>query len=349
MKLKEIKKSFDLKPNYLLIPVFKTTDPKEYNSLLDEVKKLQGFKAQKFLRTKSHGLCTDKRVLWQEMPGYEIRQIKNGCEILILSYEFGHCRIQFRPAGNKAAEDNKINGRQAFTKFKKDCEKNGIDLESYMVDEDTGYMIKQTIEKPKIDVANKQFLNTTFEGVHHLDINSSYPAGLAESHPEFAPLIQKYFDKRKTNKDYKAILNLTIGFMQSTYVDYRYSQLSRDAIHVNNKKVNDMTQWLIKHDRIVLAWNTDGIWFAGDSLLDIFNSSELGEWHQDYTDCKFRMKSAGCYEFICNGKYESRVRGKTKFEEEKPRDQWEWGDIYREATDKIIKYIVTEDGHVKED
>lgn len=349
MRLQDIKRSYDLKPNYILIPVYKTANYKEFNDLLDEVRKLKGFKETQFAQTRTKALCTDKRVLWQEMPGYEIRKTyKYGVEIIILSYEFGHCRIQFRPTGNKGADENKINGRQAFNKFKKDCEKLGIDLESYRVDEELGYEIKQTIEKPKIAVASNLFLNKTFEHVNHLDINSSYPAGLAESHPEFEPLIRKYFKKRKTNKDYKAILNLTIGFMQSIYVDYRYSQLSKDAIHVNNRKVDEMTRWLQKHDRVVLLWNTDGIWFAGDSLKETFNSTELGEWHEDYTDCKFRIKSAGCYEFECNGKYESRLRGKTKFEEEKPRDQWQWGDIYQEATDKIISYIVTEDGHIME-
>lgn len=346
MKLKDIKRSYEQRPNYFLLPVYKTADYEEYNALLNEVMKLKGFKKTKFKRTRSKALCTDRKILWHEMPGYEIKQNKIGCEIIILSYTFGHCRIQFRPTGNKEADENKINGRQAFNKFKKDCEKYDINLDDYMVPEEVGWEIKQTIEKPKIDVSNKMVLNKTFEHVNHLDINSSYPAGLAESHPEFAPLIQKYFDKRKTNKDYKAILNLTIGFMQSTYVDYRLSQLSRDAIHINNKKVEEMTQWLRKNGRIVLLWNTDGIWFAGESVKDIFNSTQLGEWHEDYTDCKFRAKSAGCYEFICNGKYEARVRGKTKFEETKPRNQWEWGDIYQEATDEIIKYFHNSDGTV---
>ena len=349
MLLKDIKKSYDLNPNYFLIPVYRTSNHEEYNDLLKQVRALKcGFKEIKVKRTQSKSICVDKQVLWHEMPCYEVKNIKNGCEILILSYSFGHCRIQFRPTANKEAEENTINGRQAFTKFKKDCKNMGIDLEAYALDEDSAYEIKKQIEKPRIDVFNQLFLNKTFKSVHHLDINSSYPAGLAESHPEFRPLIEKYFAKRKTNKDYKAILNLTIGFMQSPYCDYKYSQLSRDAIAVNNRKVEEMTLYLQKHDRIVLAWNTDGIWFAGESLADVFNSTELGEWHQDYTNCQFRMKSAGCYEFICDGKYYSRVRGKTRFELDKPREEWQWGDIYQAATDKIIQYLVQEDGYVKE-
>lgn len=348
MKLKDIKKSFALKPNYYLIPVYRTSDPDDFNSLVDEVKKLKGFKQVDFVRTPSKGLCTDTKTLWSEMPGYEIKKVKNGCEVLVLSYELGHFRIQFRSTESKKVDERKVHGRTAFTKFKKDCQKNGIDLEAYKVDEDTGWEIKQTIENPKIDVFSPLFLNRTYYSVHHLDINSSYPAGLAESHPEFRPLIEKYYNKRKENEDYKAILNLTIGFMQSRYCDYAYSQLSKDAIHVNNRKVEEMTLWLQKHDRIVLAWNTDGIWFAGESLADVYHSSELGEWHQDYTNCQFRMRSKGSYEFICDDKYYARVRGKTTYEKEvKPRDQWEWGDIYREEAE-AIKYTVGPDYHIYE-
>lgn len=348
MKFEELKKSYETIPNYILIPVYQTRDPEEYNQLLDELKHHEVLEEKKFKRTKSKGLCVERKVLWAEMPGYEITRKRYGVEILVLSYEFGHCRIQFRPTGNKEADENTVHGRTAFGQFKRDCKRMGIDLESYMVDEDTGYEIKKEIEPPKIDVFSKILLDKTFYNVHHLDINSSYPAGLAESHPEFYPLIKNYYDSRKINKDYKAILNLTIGFMQSPYCEYRYSQLSRDAIAVNNRKVEMMTEWLLDHDRHIIAWNTDGIWFAGESCENIFCSSELGEWHQDYTNCQFRMKSKGAYEFICDGKYYARVRGKTKFEESKPRDQWEWGDIYREAADHIIKYYIDEDGYARE-
>ena len=347
MKLKDIKKSYDIRPNYYLIPVYKTRDPDEYNALLDEVRALKGFKEVKFTRTQSRGISVSHKDLWYNMPGYELRSSKSGAEILILSFEFGHCRIQFRPAGNKEAAENKVHGAQAFKKFKDDCDKYGIDLESYMLDEESGYEVKMTIEKPHIGVFSNLFLNNTYENVHHLDINSSYPAGLAESHPEFRKLIERYYRLRKQNSDYKAILNLTIGFMQSPYCSFRYSQLSRDAIAVNNRKVEEMTLYLQKHDRIVLAWNTDGIWFQGESLLDKFHSTELGEWHQDYSNCKFRMKSAGAYEFICDGQYYPRVRGKTTYETIKPREEWTWGDIYN-ASDEIIKYVIDKDGYAKQ-
>ena len=349
MTYKELKKSFAAVPNYIRIPVYQTRDPEEYNAILNELRNHTQIEEKKIKRTISKGICVDRAVLWHEMPCFEATTKRYGAEILVLSYEFGHCRIQFRPSGNKTEEENNtVHGRTAFAQFKRDCKRIGIDLESYMVNEDVGYEIKKTIEAPYIDVFNQMLLNKIFTNVHHLDINSSYPAGLAESHPEFYPLIKRYYDNRRQNKDYKAILNLTIGFMQSTYCDYRYSELSRDAIAVNNRKVEQMTEWLQDHGRSVIAWNTDGIWFAGESCKDIFNSTELGEWHEDYSNCQFRMKSKGAYEFLCEGKYYAKVRGKTKYEEEKPRDQWEWGDIYREAAEHIIKYMIDEQGYARE-
>ena len=349
MDFKDIKKSYEAQPNYMLIPVYKCVDMDEYNDLLRQLDENPYIQRANIKRTRSGGICVDKRVLLHEMPCYDTKTISTGSEILVLSYEFGHCRIQFRP--QHAASEAKLNmvqGRQAFLKFEKDCERSGINLKNYWMNEDDAWEIKQTIEKPYIDVLSPSFLNKTFENVHHLDINSSYPAGLAETHPEFYSLIQNYYNKRKTNNDYKAILNLTIGFMQSPYCDYAYSQLSRDAIKTNNDKVRAMTQWLVEHDRIVLLRNTDGIWFMGDSLKDVFNSTELGQWHEDYTNCQFRIKSAGAYEFICDGIYHPVVRGSTKLEKVKPRCDWQWGDIYHEAAAEVIQYKIKEDGYVEE-
>lgn len=348
MDFKDIKKSFEFQPNYMLIPVYKCESMDEYNDLLRQLDEEPHLQRAHIKRTRSGGICTDKHVLLNEMPCYEAKSISTGSEILVLSYEFGHCRIQFRPAHTSEARLNMVQGRQAFIKFEKDCEKRGIDLQAYWMNEDDGWECKQQIEKPYIDVLSPSFLNQTFEGVHHLDINSSYPAGLAETHSEFYNLIQEYYKKRKINHDYKAILNLTIGFMQSPYCDYAYSQLSRDAIKVNNDKVREMTEWLIKHDRIVLLRNTDGIWYKGESLKDVFNSDELGKWHEDYTNCKFRIKSAGAYEFICDGVYHPVVRGSTKLEKFKKRVDWEWGDIYHEAAADVIQYKIKEDGYVEE-
>lgn len=348
MQFEDIPKSYEIKPNYMLIPVYKCNDMEEFNDLLKQLDDNPYIIRQKIKRTRSGGICVDTHTLMHEMPGYEVTTISTGCEILVLSYEFGHCRIQFRPAGNSGAKLNMVQGRQAFDKFKKDCAKLKINLQQYYMNEDSAIEVKKQIEKPYIDVLSPSFLNITMDNVHHLDINSSYPAGLAESHPEFAPLIQKYYESRKTNQDYKAILNLTIGFMQSRYCDYAYSQLSRDAIKINNDKVRQMTKWLIEHDRVVLLRNTDGIWFKGDSLIDVYNSKELGQWHQDYTDCQFRIKSAGAYEFVCNGEYHPVVRGATKLEKTKPRSEWTWGDIYHEAAADIIAYSVNDNGYVEE-
>ena len=64
----------------------------------------------------------------------------------------------------------------------------------------------------------------TFENAHHLDINSAWPAALVRTHPEFAPIMDFIFKKKQELKEqgisgdkniYKAILNYSIGYMQS--------------------------------------------------------------------------------------------------------------------------------------
>lgn len=347
MRYEDIERSFAAMPNYRLMPVYQCSTKEEFNELMADIKSLPEMQNARITRTKSGGISLCRK-LFDTMPCYQVGQTSTGVEIVILSYEYGHARIQYRLRAT-SIQLSKVQGRQAFNKFQKDCETMGIDLHYHWVPEDVGWEIKQTIEKPYIDVLSPSFLDREIDNVHHLDINSSYPAGLAESHPEFRPLIQKYYESRKVNRDYKAILNLTIGFMQSKYCDYAYSALSRDAIEVNNTKVRQMTEWLMDQGRIVLLRNTDGIWFKGESLADLFDSTDLGDWHQDHTNCKIRIKSAGAYEFIDgDGQYYPVLRGATTLDKIKDRDQWKWGDIYHEAAEDVLQYKVSADGFLEE-
>lgn len=73
----------------------------------------------------------------------------------------------------------------------------------------------------------------------------------------------------------------------------------------------------------------------------------LGQWKNDYVNCKFRAKSKGSYEFIENNIYYPRVKGQSSFDYIKPRDQWVWGDIYNEEARFTKEYIWTDkDGFV---
>lgn len=329
----EIKRSpVTLKPNYIYIPVTRTDNPDEFNEVLFSYNK-RGY--NKLNRTPSGGIS----VKGFRGTGISLTTNKWGAELIIIDYE-GCFRLQFR---NKILDDideveKKITGKQSLNKFYQELKQIGIDLEDYAID--NGKEVKETIEKPMIKLERHSFTDITFENAHHIDINSSYPAGVKEYHPEFGPVIDKWYRlKREGNKEYKAYLNLMIGTMQSKYIGYKYADISAYAIKRNNDKIIEMAQWLKNNGRTVISYNTDGIWFIGEPYPN--SSKELGEFKQDHTNCKFRAKSAGAYEFIEDGKYYPVIRGKTRLDDIKKRDEWRWGDIYQDSAQETKKYRVT--------
>ena len=180
-------------------------------------------------------------------------------------------RIQFR-SSIYTNEDTgeKLSGRKAFKNFQQLCEKHNINLEKYKCSEAEGLKAKEEIAKPwiKLEEDFEAFTGSDFiyENMHHVDIRSSYPAGLAETHPEFRPVIQELFDKRKDPEEgpkMKATLVYIIGFMQSKNINYCYAKLSRDAINKNDAKIRYLREVLIKSGRQPILYNTDGIWYQG--------------------------------------------------------------------------------------
>ena len=66
--------------------------------------------------------------------------------------------------------------------------------------------------------------------------------------------------------------------------------------------------------------------------------SKLGNWRYDYSDVTFRSKSDRAYEFKDKtGKVTVRMSGKSALDSIKPRDQWDWGDIFL-TTPRMFKF-----------
>lgn len=326
-----------INPNYLKIPCTLLTPTEEnsrtFNNILAECKKEI---ADKIVRTPSGGICTDWSVL--RLPAFDYLTTPGGAEITILIEE-GMWRIQFRP-GIYEHENIRLSGRKAFMLFHEMLKKDyGIDIENYAIE--NGDEIKKKIEPPLVKLESEVFKDIIFDGVHHIDFHSSYGAGLANTYPEFRPLLQKCFEKRKENKAYKALLNFTIGFMQSKWTGFRFAQLSKAAIDDNNIRVKKLAKNLEESGRVVILYNTDGIWYSGKVYHGDGEGIGLGEWTNDHTNCKFRAKSDGCYEFIENGVYYPVVRGYTNLDKIKDRSNWEWGDIYKQVP---VYYYLTEEG-----
>lgn len=344
-KYKSAATTFDL--NYLLIPVnviaMSEDGAKEFNAIYDWCK---ANILNKIKRTKSGGIESGYKLL---VPSFDIRTTKTCVELTLITTR---CyRFQFRSPldAPEKQEAQGIAGHQAFKAFVKILKKYDIDLEEYAVED--GASVKATIEKPHVCLANDFIADKTFMRVHHIDFHSSYPAGLANTHPEFRECLLDLYEKRKEDPTIKAIFNYSIGFMQSiSGCNAKYAILSRDAIKDNNRRVEWLANKLTEAGRFILAYNTDGIWYRGDIYHGELEGDGLGEWSNDHVNCMWRAKSAGAYEFVENNEYFPVVRGKTKLDRIKPRVMWEWGDIYHKDA-VVLKYcyiegkgIVTDNG-----
>lgn len=284
----------------------------------------------------------------------EIQKFRNGKNQFIFSNESNSVWVLYICANymlyNIALRDvsddqvKQLRGHQAFIRFINRCKKMNIDLRKYEVSREEGLAIKQTIKKPWIGRSHLLEYGETYENVHHIDFHNSYPAGLVNTHPEFEPVVKYFYEGRKKNPEFKAVLNFTVGYMQSPFCGFKYAILSKDAIDDNLRRLMNLTEQLNYCGRKVLAWNTDGIWYQGEIFHGDGEGSDLGQWENDHTNCTFRMKSGGSYEYIENGKYKPVVRGRTKLEETKPRDQWQWGDIFHNDAALIKMYRLEDDG-----
>lgn len=322
-ELKHCKATYRI--NYLLIPVtnfeINLKGAKGFNKIYLWLKKQNLHKLE---RTVSGGIKNGSHMV---VPAWDIRTNKYCVEITVVLDGFAW-RIQFRTKTPK-----QLSGRTAFSKFKKLLLKDGVDLDNYIID--NGPQVKEEIESYLVKPYHQFYIDKTFGNAHHIDFHSSFSAGLANTHSEFRPTLEKIFKNREKDEINKHILNFSIGFMQSINgCNAKWAHLSKDAISDNNKRVLKLAEILEKSGRKVLLLNTDGMWYDGPIYHGKGEGTELGNWHNDHTNCKFRMASAGAYEFIENGEYFPVVRGIPN----DTKTDWKWGDIY---TKKAIPDIFT--------
>ena len=316
-----------LTPNALLIPVTKLhytpANIDLFNRIYKYMKKAQGF--AKIERTPS-GAISNKCGISAKLKRWDFRRSDLWMEITIIE-SAGMWRIQMSPGKDK--ETPVLSGRQAFFMFENFIKKFDINMEDYAID--NGEIINKQIEKPLIGLSHgRVYQDRVFYKVNHVDFHNSYPAGLVNTHPEFKKGIEYLYFNRKTKPEYKDLLNYTIGFFHSKFCRYKFAHLAKDAIADSNKRVLELARRIEKAGRTILLYNTDGFWYIGEPYHGEGEGSKLGEWHNDHINCKFRAKSSGAYEFIENEEYFPVLRGFTKLDEVKPRENWEWGDIYQE-------------------
>lgn len=270
---------------------------------------------------------------------YDIRQ-EGGCiEITVCNYKGYSFRFQMRNSAADLFQERELmmSGGEAYLHFKDYCKKFGINLNDYAEnDKKKAKENKNAIPTVHIGAYDDTIYNKVYRDAHHIDFHSSFMSGLIITHPEFKNVVEHIYNMRKSSDiKYKAILNMTQGYMQSRMVGYRFAHLAKDMITNNNERVEALAETLWNNGRVVLLFNTDGIWYQGDVYHGPGEGKGLGEWSNDHTDCIFRAKSSGAYEYIENGQYYPVVRGKTLLDRIKPRSDWKWGDIYREDASSI--------------
>lgn len=252
---------------------------------------------------------------------------------LIINDERGSAILQFTntelSTKNGATIIKRKGGAANLRILIKEFKAEGINLESYAIEEHYGRTLHEIDkeENPRlIKVIDESAIDETLENCHHLDLNSAYAGGIAHHFPELKPTLERIYRARHEFPEYKDVLNLSIGAMESPYMKYRFKHLAMKAHEYTNMKLNEMYLLLVESGRRPLLFNTDGIWYQGD-LLDL-NSTELGEWKTNHKHCTLRIKSRGAYEYIEDGKYQPVLRGYTTLDRVKPRTEWQWGDIY---------------------
>lgn len=321
----------------------------KYNEIIKFLRETLELNENKALFTKSGGVCTYR-------DGYGIKRYKTGYEIVV-KYGPLCVRIIFDQF-NKNGDKTEVGGRMSYLELNKEFKKDGIDLAKYAVN--NGLEVKQTITTPLIACGAKLKLNNEYEHVHHLDFHSAYASGISETYPELKPTYERLYAKRlesaEQKKRIKSLFTNSTGYFQSQFCkikgnEYALSPLAKAAIGWTKTQVSLMANELAKHGYTPLLFNTDGIWYAkfkGDKTIESKpyvndkHGKTLGTYDNDHTECKFRVKSKGCYEFIENGEYHPVVRGV-------PREitkSWQWGDIYKRTTLKT--YEEDENNYLKE-
>lgn len=315
-----------MKPNKMLIPVnnfgFNEEGIKEFNEIYQYCwEQVKSGNFNEFVKTASGGISIARGNI--RGPMAIVSHTKTIIEILIRNLDARYYRFII---GYNKDKDNesKLFGRQAFALYKEELLKTGIDIEDYAIT--NGEEVKKTIPKPKIECVATP--GRTYYNAHHIDINSAYNAGIAEAFPTFRPAIEHMYQQRKIKPEYKQVLNMAQGFMQSELVGYRFSHISKAGHMFTHRTLEELTEVLVSSGRRILGYNTDGIWYQGD-ILESTDETSLGKWKTDHKNCKLRFKSAGCYEFIENDIYTPVFRGESCYERIKPREEWEWGDIFK--------------------
>lgn len=312
----------------------------------DLVNRMKDFPYSPFTTTKSGGIS--KKSTSSGPYRYLLRSNKSSLVEIIVRDDRGTTRVMYRNAlkENQVISVNNsemkvLSGKRALGILIDELRKDNIDLYDYQISKKEGLAIhaKDKIMNPRlIKILNDNDIDKELENCHHLDLNSAYSAGLAYNYPEFKTTLTRLYNKRKDIPEYKQVLNLSIGVMESEITGFKWNHLAYKSHEWTNNQIYRMKSLIERRGGRVILLNTDGIWYQSDLPINIIESGELGGWKHDHKHCKLRVKSSGSYEFIENGIYTPVQRGRTLLDKSKPRELWQWGDIYQEDA-KLVEIV----------
>lgn len=306
-----------------------------FNAMLDYIRedRASGAIWYPLEKTKSGGVSVKGL---RGRKAYGLWQANGRFELVMIASVRGMYHFVLGRANKDSSEPT---GRESYRLFEDICSMMNIDLAAHAIP--NGKDVKLTIPKPIIrlgEFAERYGLvgkGANIPHVHHLDLNSSHMAGVAEANPDLRPAIEHIYAQRKKNKMYKSVLTHAYGFFQSQWCNlgghgYSLANLSKDALEFTNRMVTTLAERFTAAGAKILLYNTDGFWFVGDPLeIPGLYGNDLGQYKFDHVDCLFNVKSKGCYQYIENGKYEPVYRGTSTYEAIVPRSEWIWDDIYK--------------------
>ncbi len=332
-------KELVLKPNLILLPLNQFKGNIEGAEAFNEVYRyvIENYPDRDTIEwTPSGGISYAKGKL--RLPCWGVRADSLHVELVLLCGQ-GMYRFNF---GYIRADDSGMRGSTALWRFREMLAEDGVNLDDYAISREEAKQVKEEITPPHIKLI-RAIEGKTYENAYHLDLNSAYASHIVREYPEFRPTIEKLFNGRKIFKEYKDILNMAFGAMQSMklpFVQGKWAKISKAGVNGTYNQITDLVEELRAIGYNVLATNTDGIWYSDPFHLGDYRGKDygarLGQYKTDHRRCRIRFKSVGAYEYIEDGKYTPVVRGVCRYDRIKPRSEWQWGDIFRDDADAVM-------------
>ena len=185
-----------------------------------------------------------------------------------------------------------------------------------------------------------QYNGQVLNHVWSVDINSAFPYALTHIVPSSKQYIHKLYAKRKVSAKAKGKLNNAIGAMTSKVTTFlglppkALSQLRYEILNWHNDQFQAYVDYFESQGAIILNKRIDSIkflWPHQDRKPRIPNEgTDIGQLKVDFADATYLQISTSKYQYIdpTTNKLKVVISGLTSLDRIKPREDWNWDDIF---------------------